>query len=48
VWFGGQLLSSFAADSGAGGVAFGAHVGGFLAGMILILWFRRNRRRPRA
>ncbi len=46
-WFVGQLLSSLASDSGAGGVAFGAHVGGFVAGAILIRWFLRERRRAR-
>ena len=39
-WFAGQLLSSMAADPSAGGVAFGAHVGGFVAGALLMLVFR--------
>lgn len=47
LWFGGQLLSSLAVESGAGGVAFLAHVGGFIAGVALIRWFLRERRRPR-
>lgn len=48
LWFGGQLLSSLAAESGTGGVAFGAHVGGFIAGALLIRWFLRERRRARS
>jgi membrane associated rhomboid family serine protease len=43
-WFVGQLVSSLAAEPGAGGVAFRAHVGGFLAGMALIRVFLRDRR----
>tara|TARA_Y100001933_G_scaffold237733_3_gene260902 strand:+ start:12460 stop:13155 length:696 start_codon:yes stop_codon:yes gene_type:complete len=40
-WFGLQLLSNAFADSGSGGVAFGAHVGGFLAGVTLVGLFKR-------
>jgi membrane associated rhomboid family serine protease len=47
-WFAGQLLSSFAAEPGAGGVAFRAHVGGFIAGALLIRWFLRERRGARS
>lgn len=36
LWFGMQLLSELATPAGAGGVAFRAHIGGFLAGMALI------------
>jgi membrane associated rhomboid family serine protease len=43
VWFIGQLLSSFA-QQGEGGVAFGAHIGGFIAGLVLIKLFLRERR----
>jgi membrane associated rhomboid family serine protease len=43
-WFIGQLLSSLMAAQGQGGVAFGAHVGGFLAGVVLIRLFVRERR----
>jgi membrane associated rhomboid family serine protease len=46
-WFLGQLVSSATADPGAGGVAFGAHIGGFLAGLILIRFFVRGGRRIR-
>ena len=41
-WFGGQLLSSAAADAGAPGVAFMAHVGGFVAGVVMVFFFRRR------
>ena len=45
-WFLGQLMSSVVATGGSG-VAFGAHVGGFLAGLVLIRPFLRERRTPR-
>ena len=48
LWFVGQVVSSLAAEDGAGGVAFLAHVGGFVGGAILIRWFLRERRRARA
>jgi len=41
LWFVLQLLSSMVA-SGQGGVAFGAHVGGFVAGLVLIGLFKRR------
>ena len=47
VWFIGQLLSSLMAAQSQGGVAFGAHVGGFLAGVVLIRLFVRDRRPSR-
>lgn len=47
-WFAGQLSSSLLAQPGAGGVAFWAHVGGFVAGALLIRWFLLERRRARA
>jgi len=47
IWFAGQLLSSLIAAPGSGGVAFAAHVGGFVAGVVLIRLFLRDRRRPR-
>ncbi len=43
MWFAGQLLSSLSAQQGAG-VAFGAHVGGFVAGVLLIRLFVHDRR----
>jgi membrane associated rhomboid family serine protease len=48
IWFAGQMLSSLVATPGAGGgVAFAAHVGGFVAGIVLVRVFLRDRRRPR-
>lgn len=41
-WFGMQLFSSYMAGEQEGGVAFGAHVGGFIAGMVLISFFRNK------
>jgi membrane associated rhomboid family serine protease len=43
IWFLGQLLSSLAAPEGGGGVALRAHLGGFVAGVILIKFFSRRR-----
>jgi membrane associated rhomboid family serine protease len=52
LWLVFQLLSGVFSDSSQGGVAFWAHVGGFVAGMALILVMRDRRRRlwpgPRA
>jgi len=39
-WFAMQLFSSLTADPDKGGVAFGAHIGGFIAGMALIPVFK--------
>jgi membrane associated rhomboid family serine protease len=41
-WFLIQLASGFLADSDVGGVAFWAHVGGFVAGVALIKFFARD------
>jgi membrane associated rhomboid family serine protease len=43
-WFGMQLLSGLAVHSAgiSGGVAFWAHVGGFIAGMLLISIFKKR------
>jgi membrane associated rhomboid family serine protease len=41
-WFGLQLLNSLLADPDVPGVAWLAHVGGFVAGMVLIFFFRRR------
>ena len=48
-WIGLQLLnqSLAAGDPNAGGVAYAAHIGGFVAGLVLILFFRKYRRRSR-
>jgi membrane associated rhomboid family serine protease len=35
-------VSSVVADNSGGGVAFGAHVGGFIAGMVLLPLFKRR------
>jgi membrane associated rhomboid family serine protease len=48
VWFAGQLASSMLAQPGAGGVAFAAHIGGFIGGAVLIRWFVRDRRKRAA
>ena len=42
-WFVIQLISGVSIDSGRGGVAFWAHVGGFLAGLALIRPFESPR-----
>lgn len=51
IWFGGQLLNSYAALTSAaemtGGVAYGAHVGGFVAGLLLTFLFRKRQLPPR-
>jgi membrane associated rhomboid family serine protease len=41
-WFAIQALSSLLAREREGGVAFGAHMGGFVAGMVLAVFFRRR------
>lgn len=43
LWFVLQLVSSALATPGEGGVAFGAHIGGFIAGMALIPFFKYRR-----
>lgn len=42
LWFGLQLLSNMMAQDGGGGVAFRAHIGGFVAGMALIPLFKHK------
>jgi membrane associated rhomboid family serine protease len=43
LWFGMQFLSNLLASSDAsGGVAFRAHIGGFVAGMLLVTIFKRR------
>ena len=46
VWFLFQLISSMGMLSGGsgGGVAYGAHIGGFIAGVLLIKLFSAGRR----
>ena len=47
VWFAVQLARSMLLEPGAAGVAFTAHVGGFIGGAVLIRWFLRDRRKRR-
>ena len=42
VWFGLQLISALSSPVEGGGVAFWAHVGGFVAGLGLVVVFKRN------
>ena len=42
LWFVLQLVSQLLTPPGSGGVAFGAHIGGFIAGMLLIPVFRHR------
>ncbi len=42
-WFVLQLISTALSDPQAGGVAFGAHIGGFVAGMALLPLFKYRR-----
>ncbi len=42
IWFLMQLVSSVMAGSEEGGVAFGAHIGGFVAGMALVSLFKHG------
>lgn len=44
LWFALQLLSEMMAPAGGGGVAFRAHIGGFVAGMALLPFFNRRSR----
>lgn len=37
VWFGMQLFSGFSTPGDGGGVAYWAHTGGFVAGLILMV-----------
>lgn len=41
-WFLLQFISNLFTDSSQGGVAWGAHMGGFIAGLVLIPLFRRK------
>jgi membrane associated rhomboid family serine protease len=47
IWFLGQLLSSVGQDAAQAGVAFRAHIGGFLAGLALIRFFVTDMSRMR-
>jgi len=43
LWFALQLLQSLLTPKGVAGIAFGAHIGGFVAGMALVPLFKRRR-----
>ncbi len=45
LWFAMQLLSQLFSSGEGGGVAFRAHIGGFIAGMVLIPFFKDKRLR---
>jgi rhomboid family protein len=51
LWFGIQLLNGLASLTDAammtGGVAYGAHIGGFVTGLVLTIFFRQRERPPR-
>lgn len=44
LWFGMQFVGGLGAEAGTGGVAYWAHAGGFVAGLLLALpsWFRKG------
>jgi membrane associated rhomboid family serine protease len=42
LWFALQLLSNLMTPAGQAGVAFGAHIGGFVAGIALVALFKRR------
>jgi membrane associated rhomboid family serine protease len=42
LWFGLQFISNLFTPAGGGGVAFRAHIGGFVAGLLLVGIFKRR------
>lgn len=44
IWIGYQLLLGFLTPAGTGGVAYAAHIGGFIAGLALVKFFAIGRR----
>lgn len=44
LWIGYQILSGYLAPAGQGGVAYAAHIGGFIAGVVLVKLFALGRR----
>tara|TARA_A100001011_G_scaffold178314_1_gene187041 strand:+ start:5435 stop:6160 length:726 start_codon:yes stop_codon:yes gene_type:complete len=44
-WFLLQFINSFLSSSSGGGVAYAAHIGGFISGVILILFFNKKSRK---
>lgn len=47
IWFALQILSSLLSGTDHGGIAWLAHIGGFVAGMVLVGVFSRGRRQHR-
>lgn len=45
IWIAYQLISGYLTPAGTGGVAYAAHIGGFLAGLVLIKIFAIGRQR---
>ena len=41
-WFILQFVNSFLSSSSVGGVAYAAHIGGFISGVVLILFFNKS------
>ena len=44
-WFVLQFINSTLMSSNGGGVAYAAHIGGFVSGVVLILFFNKNKKR---
>ena len=44
-WFILQFINSFLSSSSGGGVAYAAHIGGFITGLVLILFFNKKIKR---
>jgi len=44
LWIGYQLITSYLTPAGTGGVAYAAHIGGFIAGVVLIKVFALGRK----
>lgn len=42
LWFALQIVSSYFSGDAEGGVAWGAHIGGFVAGMVLVVFFKKK------
>ncbi len=42
-WFILQFINSFLSSSSGGGVAYAAHIGGFITGVVLILFFNKKK-----
>jgi len=48
IWFLLQFISSAASGTSGGGVAYGAHIGGFIFGVVAILFFNRGEKKKPA